>query len=124
MISLSMAVNGMAQIQEVFSDAKAYGARLAQMLAVSGLPQEVQDAWATLVPSMTFSQLQHFEVLLRAHMEGEIHHALEDVFLEIRAEITKHDLAIAGATHQAHVSLDALEHQLDALERAGGKRSV
>lgn len=119
-----MAVNGMAQLQEVFTDARAYGARLAQMLVSSGLPEDVQNAWAALVPFMTIQQLQHFELLLRAHMNGEIQHALEDAFLEIRAEITKHDLAIAGAMHAAHTKLDDIERQLDALERAGGKRDV
>ena len=123
MILLSMTANGMAELQDVFTDARSYGARLAQLLASSGLPEPVQDAWAALVPSMTLPQLQHFEVLLRAHMDGEIQHELEDAFLEIRAEITKHDLALAGATHAAHVELDALERQLDALERAGGKRN-
>lgn len=117
-----MTVNGMAQLQDVFTDARAYGARLAQLLASSTLPDDVQNAWAALVPSMTFSQMQHFELLLRAHMDGKIQGELEDVFLEIRSEIMKHELATAGATHKAHVELDAIEKQLDALERAGGRR--
>lgn len=118
-----MTANGMAQLQDVFTDARAYGARLAQLLVSSTLPEDVQQAWAALVPSMTLSQMQHFELLLRAHMNGAVVHELEDAFLEIRAEIAKHDLSIAGATHKAHSELDALEKQLDALERAGGKRT-
>lgn len=114
----------MAALQDVFTDARAYGARLAQLLASSTLPADVQDAWAALVPSMTLPQLQHFELLLRAHIDGQVQQELEDSLLEIRAEITKHDLALAGATHAAHATLDALERQVDALERAGGKRDV
>ncbi|MEK9157202.1 MAG: hypothetical protein AAB448_03700 [Patescibacteria group bacterium] len=123
MILSSMTVNGMAQLQDVFTDARAYGARLAQLLASSTLPEDVQNAWAALVPSMTLSHMQHFELLLRAHMDGKVQGVLEDAFLEIRAEITKHELATAGATYKAHVELDAIEKQLDALERAGGKRT-
>lgn len=119
-----MTVNGMAQLQQVFTDARAYGARLAEMLTASMLPEDVQRAWATLVPSMTLAQMQHFELLLRAHMNGEIQHELEDAFLEIRAEIVKHDLAVAGAAHKAHSAFDALERQIDALERAGGRKDV
>lgn len=118
-----MTVNGMASLQEVFTDAKAYGARLAQLLSLSQLPPDVQEAWAALFPSMTLAQMQHFEVLLRAHIDGEIKTGLEDVLLQIQAEITHHDLAVAGATHKAHVALDDIEQQLDALERAGGKRN-
>ncbi len=118
-----MTANGMAELQDVFTDAQAYGARLAQLLSASMLPPDVQDAWAALVPAMIIAQLQQFELLLRAHMDGEVHNALEDTFLEIRAEITKHSLAVAGATHKANVALDALEQKIDALERAGGKRS-
>ncbi len=119
-----MTVNGMAELQEVFTDARAYGARLAHMLASSGLPHDVQQAWAELIPLMTLAQLQHVEVLLRARMNAEVQHEFEDAFLEIRAEIAKHTLAVAGAEHSAHVALDDIEHQLDALERAGGKRST
>ncbi len=119
-----MTVNGMAQLQDVFTDARAYGARLAQLLASSALPDDVQQAWAALVPSMTLPQLQRFELLLRAHLEGEIQQTLEDSLLEIRAEITKHDLALAGAVHATHAALDDLERQVNALERAGGKRDV
>lgn len=118
-----MTVNGMAQLQDVFSDARAYGARLAQMLTSSQLPEDVQHAWAALVPHMSLAQMQHFELLLKAHMNGEVVHQLEDAFLEIRAELTRHELATAGAVHKAHVGLDAIEKQLDALERAGGKRT-
>lgn len=119
-----MTVNGMSALQDVFTDARAYGARLAQLLASSTLSEDVQHAWAALVPSMTLSQLQHFEVLLRAHIDGKAQQALEDSFLEIRAEMTKHDLALAGASHAAHATLDDIERQVDALERAGGKRDV
>lgn len=123
MILLSMTVNGMAQLQDVFSDARAYGARLAQMLTSSQLPEDVQRAWAVLVPHMSLAQMQKFELLLKAHINGEVVHQLEDTFLEIRAELTRHELATAGAVHQAHIGLDAIEKQLDALERAGGKRT-
>jgi uncharacterized protein Yka (UPF0111/DUF47 family) len=123
MILLSMTVNGMAAMQDVLADARAYGARLAQMLTSSLLPQEVQDSWAALIPSMTLPQLQHFELLLRAHMNGEAQKLLEDALLEIKAEVTKHDLAIAGRVHAAHRELDVLEREIDALERAGGKKS-
>lgn len=119
-----MQVNGMAKLQDVFTDAHAYGARLAQLLASSTLPEDVQNAWAALVPSMTLPQMQHFELLLRAHMDGVVQDSLEDVFLEIRAEMMKHDLAVSGATHAAHSVLDTIEKQLDALERAGGKRTA
>ncbi len=120
---LSMTVNGMASLQAVFTDARSYGARLAQLLSQSQLPLHVQDAWAALLPSMTFSQIQQFEALLRAHIAGEIQHSLEDVLLEMQAQITQHDLSVSGAVHQAHGELDALERQLDALERTGGKRN-
>lgn len=118
-----MTVNGMAQLEDVFADARAYGARLAQLLSESGLPDDVQDAWASLVPRMNIVQLQHLELLLRAHVNGTIQNELEDAFLEIRAEILKYELATAGATHAAHRAFDDVEHQLDALERAGGKRN-
>lgn len=119
-----MTTNGMAQFHEVSQDAHAYGARLAQLLASSGLPADVQEAWAALVPAMSIAQLQHFELLLRAHIDGAVHELLEDAFLEIRAEIARHDLATSGAKHAAHVAMDDIERQLDALERAGGKRDT
>lgn len=114
----------MAAVQQIYDDAHVYGARLAELLANSGLSEEVQRAWATLVPRMSVAQLQHFETLLRAHVNGLVQHELEDVFLHIKAEQTKHDLATAGVHHAAHTALDDLERQLDALERAGGKRDA
>lgn len=119
---MSSAKNGVVAMQAVYADAHAYGARLAQMLSVSSFAPSVQDAWATLVPSMTLSELQRLEVLLRADLDKQITHAFEDFFIEIRAEIAKRDLALAGAQHAALRSFDDIEEELQTLERAGGKK--
>ncbi len=107
----------------VLDDARKYGERLAQLLQHSGIPEDTQGAIAVLVPRMSIEQLQLLEKVLLEHLNRQQQSVLEDVILEIKAQMMRKDLANAGTIHAAHASLDALEDELNALERAGGKRN-
>lgn len=109
-------------MQRILSDAQAYGARLAQLLDASSLPEEQKEAWIQLIPSMTVEQIQLFELILRKDLDDQARHLLEDALLEIKAQATKRDLAVAAVKHKASTALDDLEDKIDRMERAAGKR--
>lgn len=96
------------------TDAREYGKHLAEMLAASHFSLEEKQAWAALVPVMTAAQLVQFDTLLRADMQAEASHELEDLLIAVKAAQHKRDLSVTAANEQAHQELDAIQKELEA----------
>jgi hypothetical protein len=101
----------------LLSDARAYGAHLAEMLAASHFSAEEKQAWAELVPLMTPTQLGKFDALLQDDMQAEVRTELEDLFVTIKAALHQRDLSLVAIQEQAHQDFDAVEKELEQLSK-------
>jgi len=101
----------------LLSDARAYGAHLAEMLAASHFSAEEKQAWAELVPLMTATQLGEFDVLLQSDMRAEVRAELEDLLVAIKATLHQRDLSLVAIQEQAHQDFDAVEKELEQLSK-------
>jgi hypothetical protein len=93
--------------QEEFKD---LGKRLAYLLAAADIPQEVKEAWVTLIPEMTLEQIDKLMVILERYVTSGMAKEFEDF---------KNDVLKIQADHQAKVqkSEDNAMGQLDELEK-------
>lgn len=99
------------------SDARAYGAHIAEMLAASHFSAEEKQAWAELVSLMSPEQLSKFDALLRADMQAEVKSDLEDLLIALKAALHQRDLSLAAIKEQAHQDFDAVEKELEQLSK-------
>lgn len=93
--------------QEEFED---LGKRLAYLLAAADIPQEVKEAWATLIPEMTLEQIDKLMVILERYVTSGMSKEFADF---------KNDVLKIQANHQAKLqkSEDNAMDQLNAIEK-------
>jgi hypothetical protein len=99
-------------------EARQMGQRLAALLAASELPNDQKQAWATLVPEMTFEQLDEFSDALAAKQLGPIRAELEVLKKELDEIKAERDVAVADATQEAEDSIAALMAEIDAKDQS------
>lgn len=91
--------------------ADALGKRLALLLAAAPWTEEQKDAWAALVPKMTFEQLGRFADLLENSLYAE-DSTMKDLEKNLDAVQGKYQAAEQAINSRTHSGLDDLEKQL------------
>ncbi len=62
---------------------KALGERLALLLAAAPLPDDVKEAWATLIPEMSIEQIDRLVGIIEKETAGALAEELSDVRADI-----------------------------------------
>lgn len=100
-------------LPEVLNDARNQGAELADLLAVSRFSKEAQEAFASLIPYMTLSQMERLRTVLLKQAAGEVGEQMEDVLLSMKAAQMKYDFASSHAERDLAEGLQKLEQELE-----------
>ncbi len=95
-------------------DFKAFGERLALLLASSAFPEKVKQSWAELIPQMDMAQLDRLSKILEQNIsEGGENEEFAEQVLEATQQAQQAEL---HAQEEALDSLNEIEKQLDELK--------
>lgn len=91
---------------------KKLGEHLALLLASTNLPDDVKDAWATLVPEMSVEQLDRLAKILAGHLNSAMQVEFADLTKQLEQAKTIHAQQAAQAQATAQKELDEIEAML------------
>ena len=105
--------------EELKREAEAFGAHLARLLAASSLSDEQKQAWAALVPEMTFEQMVRFANVLTKYVSAEMVPELAQLRDKLQAIKRDYDAKVATLSQKALSELDGVMAQVKAAEAQG-----
>lgn len=97
---------------EVEDQFKNVGKRLALLLASANLPDEVKNAWVTLIPDMSLEQIDRLAKALEGHLNPDEQAALAEIAQQAKQAQAAFEQKKRQAETQAQKELDEVEAML------------
>ena len=91
---------------------KALGERLALLLAAAPFPEDVKEAWATLIPEMSLQQIDRLVNIIEREVAGELAEELSGIRAQIQGISEKYESEDAKAALQATQELKKIEKEI------------
>lgn len=98
--------------QDPDTQLKKLGEHLALLLASTNLPDDVKDAWATLVPEMSIEQLDRLAKILAGHLNSATQVEFKTLTDQLEKAKATHAQQVAEAEAAAQKELDDIEAML------------
>lgn len=98
--------------KDLEEEAKDFGKRLALLLASANIPDDVKNAWITLIPEMTLEQLDRFANILAKSLGNVKDAAFESLAQSIQEAKQQHDQELKEAQTKALKNLEEIEAML------------
>lgn len=99
-------------LQDPNEELKKLGEHLALLLASTNLPDDVKDAWATLVPEMSVEQMGRLGKILVGHLSSATQVEFANLAKQLEEAKETHARKVAEAEATAQKELDEIEAML------------
>ena len=93
---------------------KALGARLAVLLTVADIPDDQKQAWAAIIPEMSFEQLDKLAAILAAKLPDEATEEFEAFQIQLQELQKGHEAEVAEVESGALNDLQSIEDEINA----------
>lgn len=100
--------------EQLTNQMKALGQRLAVLLAVADIPDDQKQAWATIIPEMSFEQLDKLAKILSAKLPDEATEEFDEFMVQLKGVQKEHEAEVSEVESQALSELQGIEDEINA----------